>query len=123
MTPDVVSEAADTYSLPASASPQPPLIVGVVGETFPGDRRVALSPASIASLRKAKFHVIVQTGAGEAAGFRDDDYKAQSAEILADRNHVFARADVLVHARAAGANPVAGQTDISMLRAGQTMIG
>ncbi len=123
MTTDVVSEVADTYSLSASSPPEQPLIVGVVRETFPGDRRVALIPASVAALRKAKLNVVLQAGAGEAAGFRDDDYKAQGAEILADRKEVFARADVLVHARAAGANADAGQADISMLRAGQTVIG
>ncbi len=123
MTTDVVSEAADTYSLSASSPPERPLIVGVVRETFPGERRVALIPASVAALRKAKLNVIAQAGAGEAAGFRDDDYKAQGAEVLADRTEVFARADVLVHARAAGANADAGQADIARLRVGQTVIG
>ncbi len=44
------------------------LTVGVPTETFPGEARVALVPTVVPVLTKAGFKVIVQSGAGEAAG-------------------------------------------------------
>ena len=43
--------------------------VAVLKETFPGERRVALVPAAIASLTKSGLEVVVEAGAGAAAGF------------------------------------------------------
>ena len=49
------------------------LIIGVPGETFPGERRVSLIPASIPAIKKAGLEVIVETGAGVPAGFTDNE--------------------------------------------------
>jgi NAD(P) transhydrogenase subunit alpha len=40
------------------------VIVGIVKEAFPGERRVALVPAVIPSLAKAGYQVVVEAGAG-----------------------------------------------------------
>ncbi len=48
--------------------------VGIPKETFPGERRVGLIPAAAARLSKAGFTVVVEEGAGEAAGFPDGAY-------------------------------------------------
>ena len=56
------------------------MIVGVPKETYPGERRVALVPAVISSLLKAGLDVVVETGAGEAAGYRDEDYVVEGRE-------------------------------------------
>ena len=45
------------------------MIVGVVKETFPGERRVALTPDVVPTLAKAKMEVWVEAGAGQEAGF------------------------------------------------------
>ena len=46
------------------------LAAGVPRETFDGERRVALTPAGVAALRKAGFKsVVVQSGAGALANF------------------------------------------------------
>ena len=45
--------------------------VGIPKETFPGERRVALVPADVPKLAKAGIGVIVEPGAGLAAGFAD----------------------------------------------------
>jgi len=44
------------------------MIIGVPKETFPGEQRVALIPASIAALTKVKAEVIVEAGAGDDVG-------------------------------------------------------
>src|SRR6187455_2566332 len=95
--------------------------IGVPRETFPGERRVALVPASLTTLTKAGVEVVVETGAGTAAGHSDDAYRDKGATI-ADRATVFA-AEVVVQVRALGANLERGITDLGLMHRGQTIIG
>jgi NAD(P) transhydrogenase subunit alpha len=106
-----------------AAKPERPLVVGVLRETFPDERRVALVPASIATLKKAKLEVVAQAGAGTAAGFVDSAYISAGIEVLPQRSDVFARADILLQVRTAGANADATESDIAALRPGQAIIG
>ncbi|MGD0655227.1 MAG: Re/Si-specific NAD(P)(+) transhydrogenase subunit alpha [Thermoguttaceae bacterium] len=94
----------------------------VAHETFPGERRVALIPASIPALVKAGFEVLVQSDAGVAAGFSNQQYQEKGAKIIASRDELFA-ADVILQVRAAGANPLAGKDDFERYRPGQIVIG
>jgi NAD(P) transhydrogenase subunit alpha len=55
--------------------------IAVVGETRPGERRVALVPGLVSRLTDVGQEVAVEPGAGEAAGFTDDDYRAAGATI------------------------------------------
>jgi NAD(P) transhydrogenase subunit alpha len=98
------------------------MIVGVPKETFPGERRVALIPASVPALVKSKVEVHVEAGAGAAAGFRDADYTEKGAKVVASRSEVFAAAEVVVQVRALGTNPDAGRADLALLRRGLTLV-
>ncbi|MHC4969571.1 MAG: NAD(P)(+) transhydrogenase (Re/Si-specific) subunit alpha, partial [Planctomycetota bacterium] len=51
------------------------MIVGVPNETFPGERRVALTPRILSALVKKDLEVIVEGGAGESAGFLDAEFQ------------------------------------------------
>ena len=97
--------------------------VAVVKETFPGERRVALIPAVLPSLTKAGWHVLLEAGAGESAGFSDDEYRKKDAEIVPDRRAALDGGDVLLQVRTLGANPEAGREDLELLRPGQVVIG
>jgi NAD(P) transhydrogenase subunit alpha len=55
--------------------------VGVARETAPGERRVALVPETAAKLIAAGFEVVVEPGAGDAASFPDEAYRAAGASI------------------------------------------
>jgi len=72
------------------------MIVGVPRESFPGERRVALVPAAVPNLTKAGLQVVVEAGAGAAAGYPDADYSAKGAKIAANRAEVFYAADIVV---------------------------
>lgn len=104
------------------ADDAPTITVGIPRETFPGERRVALVPAAVGPLTKAGMSVLVEPGAGVDAGFSDSAYSAKGAQIAADRDDLFRRADVVVQVRALGANPLAGGPDLERLRAGQTLV-
>ena len=69
--------------------------VAVLRETFPGERRVALVPSVVPLFVKAGVEVIVETGAGTAAGYSDKLFEEKGAKIAASRGDV-AAADCLV---------------------------
>ncbi len=95
--------------------------VGVPKETFPGERRVAISPVSLAPLAKSGIEVMIEAGAGERAGFPDFAYASKGATIASTRAEVFA-ADAIVQVRAAGENLAKGADDLQWMRPGQWII-
>src|SRR6185436_18299477 len=56
--------------------------VGVPKETTAGERRVALVPETVGRL--SGFDVVVERGAGEAAGYLDAAYEAAGATLVDD---------------------------------------
>jgi NAD(P) transhydrogenase subunit alpha len=96
--------------------------VAVVKETFPGERRVALVPGDVAKLAKNGIGVILEPGAGAAAGFTDQAYTEKGANIAASREGAFT-APIVLQVRAAGANRQTGGNDLRLLRTGQILIG
>lgn len=98
------------------------MIVGVPTETFPGETRVALVPASIASLARAGFEIVVEAGAGSRAGYTDTAYVEKGAKT-ASRAEIFASAGAIFQVRTLGANPVGMRDDLPRLRAGQFVVG
>jgi NAD(P) transhydrogenase subunit alpha len=88
--------------------------VGIRRETWPGETRVAVIPAGVAALKKAGLEIVVEAGAGAAAGFPDETYAAQGAAV-ASAHDVAGSSDILLTVRAMP--PGNG------LRPGQTVIG
>ncbi len=98
------------------------MIVGVPKETFPGERRVALTPAVLDTLKRSGIEVLLEHGAGEQAGFPDVAYEAKGAR-LANRDDVFARADLVVQVRALTAALPHSLDDLPRLRKSQIIVG
>ena len=69
---------------------------GLVRETLPQERRVALTPQGAEALISAGHSVLVESGAGDQAGFDDDDYRAVGASICLSTREVSASAKVLL---------------------------
>jgi len=99
------------------------MIVGIPKESFPGERRVALVPAVIPNLLKTGFEVVIESGAGAAAGYPDAEYVGKGGKILRERAEVFKAADVVLQVLCYGSNDVTGKADLPLLRAGQLLIG
>ena len=96
--------------------------VGVLKETFPGERCVAIVPRSVEALKKSDIAVMLEPSAGAEAGYPDNLYIAKGART-ASRAEIFAEADILIQFRSLGANPEAGRADLHSLRAGQIVMG
>ena len=75
--------------------------LGVLQETYPNERRVALIPALAPMYAKLGFEVLVQSGAGEGAYHTDDAYRQAGATVLPTREEVLAQADIVLTVRTA----------------------
>jgi len=99
------------------------MIVGVPQESFPGERRVGLVPAVVPNLTKAGLEVVVQSGAGDEAGYPDAGYVSAGAKILPNRAAVFSAADILIQVLCYGSNDKTGAEDLPLFRRNQVLIG
>src|SRR5882762_1882358 len=91
-----------------------PMKIGIIRETFPGERRVAMAPKAMDVLAKSGVEFLVEASAGLRAGFRDEEYRDRGARIELERTAVVQAADVLFQVRTLGANPVEGRADLGL---------
>lgn len=67
--------------------------IAVAKEIRPGEKRVALVPDIISKLTKAGLEVVIESGAGVAAGFPDEQFTAAGASIKS--GNVISDADIV----------------------------
>jgi len=70
--------------------------VGVPAEIKPGEHRVGLTPTAVREYVAHGHQVLVQTGAGQGAGYGDEAYRKAGATIAADAAAVFEGAEMIV---------------------------
>ena len=99
------------------------MIVGVPKEIYPGERRVALVPVVVPNLTKAGLEVVIESGAGEQAGYPDTAYIEKGARILPDRGALFSASDIVVQVLCHGSNDITGKADLALYKRGQALIG
>ena len=92
------------------------LMIGVPREIFPGEKRVATVPDVVEKLIKLGFTVAVESGAGEAANFGDDTYRAAGAQIINGAAALCAASDIVFKVRAPSTD------EIALLREGSTLV-
>lgn len=98
------------------------MIVGVPKETFPQEHRVALTPLLVAHLKKKGLGVTIQSGAGQEAGYLDQDYTEKGATVVPDRESVYRAASVILQVRAGGANPEMAAREMPLLSERHTLV-
>lgn len=92
------------------------MIIGILKERFEDEMRVALSPFGVESLVRAGGQVIIETGAGVAARFTDDQYQRAGATIAYSPEEAAGRADLVLKVM-----PM-GKSEWEWLREGQTIM-
>src|SRR5439155_21972433 len=70
--------------------------IGVPKETAANERRVALVPDTAGRLVKTGLEVVVEQGAGTAAAFPDDAYRAAGAGLVATPAAALGGSDVVL---------------------------
>jgi NAD(P) transhydrogenase subunit alpha len=93
-----------------------PQLIAVPRETAAGEKRVATVPEVVEKLVKLGFRVAVESGAGDAANFADDTYRAAGAEIIADAPRLWSSADILFKVRAPS------MSELGAMRQGATLV-
>jgi H+-translocating NAD(P) transhydrogenase subunit alpha len=96
--------------------------VAVLRESASGERRVAVVPAHIPALEKLGASVLVETGAGLAAGYPDEEYRQKGATV-ADRKAVLNEADILLAVRALAAGGFGEDGSLEPLKKGAILVG
>ena len=91
--------------------------IGVPKETAAGEKRVATVPDVVAKLIKLGFSVAVESGAGDAANFADDTYRAAGAEVLGSATELWATSDIVFKVRPPSAE------EVGLMREGGMLIG
>ncbi|MCC6849614.1 MAG: Re/Si-specific NAD(P)(+) transhydrogenase subunit alpha [Deltaproteobacteria bacterium] len=91
--------------------------IAVPKETRAGERRVALVPESCKKLVQAGYAVAVQSGAGDAAHYRDDAYAQTGATLETDAAALLGSADFVCKVAA----PTAAE--VGAMRPGAFLLG
>ena len=99
------------------------MIIGVPTEIYPGERRVALTPTVVPMLAKAGLEVVIESGAGDRAGYPDHQYQEKGAKLATERRRVFEQADILAQVLSHGANDRNGAEDLPLMKRGQVLVG
>ena len=106
--------------------------IGVLKETSPGERRVALAPESCKKLVQAGYEVAIEAGAGEAAGFADAMYTEVGATAHADPAALAAASDLVLKVNAPMSSTAlgaeaprreGGRDEVGWMRSGSIYLG
>ncbi|MBS1172976.1 MAG: transhydrogenase (Re/Si-specific) subunit alpha [Proteobacteria bacterium] len=91
-----------------------PVVIGVLRETVAGERRLAVVPDVVKKLKAQGADILIETGAGAGAFFRDEDFAGASAASAQD---ILAKANVLLKVRPPTAD------EIGALQPGAVVLG
>jgi NAD(P) transhydrogenase subunit alpha len=90
--------------------------IGAPKEIFEGESRVAITPESALALQKLGYEVVIETKAGEAAGFSDAAYAQAGVEVVKTAAALFKAAEVVAKVRPPS------EAEAKRLTKGQTLI-
>ncbi|PCJ76193.1 MAG: NAD(P)(+) transhydrogenase (Re/Si-specific) subunit alpha [Rhodobacteraceae bacterium] len=90
--------------------------IGAPKEIFEGENRVALTPQSALQLQKLGYECVIETGAGAAARFSDQDYKDAGVTVVKTGAALWKACDFIIKVRAPE------EVEVKRFREGQTLI-
>lgn len=90
--------------------------IGTPKEIFEGEARVAMTPESAQQLQKLGHECVIETGAGDKAGFSDAAYSEAGVEVVKTAAALWKAADIVAKVR------VPDDAEMKRLRADQTLI-
>jgi NAD(P) transhydrogenase subunit alpha len=96
--------------------------LAVLRERHPGEKRVGLSPAHVASLIKAGWEVRVESLAGDASGWDDNAYRAVGARVEATRAAALEGASCVVKVRPPSTGAQGQDDEVGALPSGVVLV-
>jgi alanine dehydrogenase len=91
------------------------MLIGVPKEIKNHEYRVGLTPAAVKEFVSHGHQALIEDNAGTSIGFTNEEYIAAGADIAANAQEVFAKADMIVKVKEPQTN------ECKMLRKGQTL--
>lgn len=71
------------------------MIIGVLKEIKPNEGRVIMTPTEVSELHSRGHKVLVQSKAGEKAGFSDEEYVKAGADIRESMEEIYSQCDLV----------------------------
>lgn len=73
--------------------------IGTPKEIYEGEARVGMTPDSALALQKLGYECVIESGAGKAAGFTDDAYRAAGVTVAESADALYSQSDVIAKVR------------------------
>jgi alanine dehydrogenase len=89
------------------------MIIGVPREIKSDENRVSITPAGVHEFISGGHRVLIENGAGNGSGIRDEEYEREGAELVKSAPEIFRNAEMIIKVKEP--QPV----EIDMLREGQ----
>ncbi len=96
--------------------------IGIPKEVHLGEHRVAATPGTAKRLQKLGFEVLVESWAGQAAGYTDERYREAGCEIVPSTTDLWSRAQLILKVRPPEDHPQVGVHETQLLKEGATLI-
>ncbi len=75
------------------------MLVGILKEIKVLEKRICMTPAGVVAMKQNGHDVLVETNAGTAAGFPDEEYIAAGAAIAETPADIYAECDMVMHVK------------------------
>ena len=98
------------------------MIIGISKEIMHDENRVACTPETVSKFVKDGFEVLVEKYAGEGALYRDEDYVAAGAKVLANSQEIYDKAGLILKVKEPLFNDKLGKHEVDMMHKGQYLI-
>ncbi|HOV62418.1 MAG TPA: NAD(P) transhydrogenase subunit alpha [Spirochaetia bacterium] len=98
------------------------MTIGVPKEIMKGERRVSAIPDTVKKMREEGATVLVESGAGDASFFHDEQYAASGAELIDRVETLFERSDIILKVKEPTYNEVLKKHEVELFRPGQCLI-
>jgi len=99
------------------------MLIGVPREIAPGERRVALVPDVVQPLTRAGHQVVVERGAGRAAGFTDESYTGAGCDLSDRAEDIYRNAALVLKIQRPLTDTPSDRSELDMLKPGSALIG
>ena len=97
--------------------------VAIIKERRPHERRVAATPDSVKQMVGMGLEPLVESGAGAAAYFTDEAYKAAGAAIVGDAAAALSGADIVLKVQRPLRGGADGIDELGAMRRGAALVG
>src|SRR5688572_3133232 len=97
--------------------------IAVPKEILPGERRVALTPETVTKLVAAGHAVVVESHAGERAGYDDEKYRTAGATIAPSTAETYAGAQIVAKVQRPVRADANGKHEAELIPAGALLVG